>query len=363
MFNHKHYVPILKGKDGEFRSLEDLDPGVKESLTPLIEIPPIPWDYKNEQFQRSIDDHVQRIPDKLVRAWADQDRPMFLDFYRLSDLSQLQNGQHPLEYLASEARSNSVKIVPVTGINRSSAFQTAVRNVVNTDQSGLCIRIDGADYDRPGLQAELDTLINNIGVNHSEVDLILDLKPVSGLDISLLALTAKTLIRHCPYVTQWRTLTFASGAFPFDLRDFRPNSVNPVLRSDWEIWQSLAQDRGNLPKLPTFGDYAISHPELSEVDPRIITMSASLRYTGADSWLIFKEKNVQDHGFEQFNDICKKLVKRPEYPGPKFSWGDEYIYQCSQDQDGPGNAQTWRQVGTTHHLTMVVDQIANFPGI
>jgi hypothetical protein len=39
MFGYKHYVPILKGKDGEFRALEHLTPKIRRNLTPFIDIP------------------------------------------------------------------------------------------------------------------------------------------------------------------------------------------------------------------------------------------------------------------------------------------------------------------------------------
>lgn len=45
MFPLNDYVPILKGKDGEYGALGSLSPEEKERITPLIEIPPIPWDH------------------------------------------------------------------------------------------------------------------------------------------------------------------------------------------------------------------------------------------------------------------------------------------------------------------------------
>ena len=49
-FNHTHYVPTLKGRAGEYGALQAMTAEVKAALTPLIEIPPIPWDFDNVQF-------------------------------------------------------------------------------------------------------------------------------------------------------------------------------------------------------------------------------------------------------------------------------------------------------------------------
>jgi hypothetical protein len=88
-------------------------------------------------------------------------------------------------------------------------------------------------------------------------------------------------------------------------------------------------------------------------------MSASIRYTTPESWLIVKGRNVNQYGFEQYYDLCKQLIGRPEYVGPEFSWGDEFIWKCAQETAGTGNATTWRKVGVNHHLTLVARQLSN----
>ena len=49
MFDHKHYVPILGGKAGEYRALRELTPAIKSNLTPLVEVPPVQWDFENDR--------------------------------------------------------------------------------------------------------------------------------------------------------------------------------------------------------------------------------------------------------------------------------------------------------------------------
>jgi hypothetical protein len=82
-------------------------------------------------------------------------------------------------------------------------------------------------------------------------------------------------------------------------------------------------------------------------------------YTAQDDWLIVKGRNVRQYGFDQYFELCRALVGRPEYYGRDFSWGDNFIAQCATRELGPGNATTWRKVGTNHHLTVVVRALAN----
>ncbi len=66
MFDHRHYVPILKGKEGEYLSLRDLDLTVRIAFTPLIEVPQIPWDHQTESPAKTVDEHLRNVATRVV---------------------------------------------------------------------------------------------------------------------------------------------------------------------------------------------------------------------------------------------------------------------------------------------------------
>src|SRR5262245_3612211 len=81
MFDHKHYVPFLKGKRAEFPAIGRL--GSKDGVTPLFEaVPSLPADF---------------VPSKMEAAW-ERDRPYFIDLLFLDDedMSEGDAGGHPL---------------------------------------------------------------------------------------------------------------------------------------------------------------------------------------------------------------------------------------------------------------------------
>ena len=163
-----------------------------------------------------------------------------------------------------------------------------------------------------------------------------------------------------PQVAAWRQVVLAAASFPEDLSEVDAATVSTLPRREWELWSMLQRRPKLLPRQDfVFGDYGIAHPVPRELDPRTMRMSASIRYTTPDSWLVIKGRNVRQYGFEQYFDLCRALVNRPEYNGADFSWGDAYIAKCAERVSGPGNATTWRKVGTNHHLTLVARQIAN----
>jgi len=170
-------------------------------------------------------------------------------------------------------------------------------------------------------------------------------------------------VNRLPRLREWRTFTVAATSFPQNLTGLPPSDASLIPRQEWNLWTELSRLRiQRIARVPTFGDYAISHPEPAEVDPRIMRPSASVRYTCDLAWLILKARNLRDHGYEQFHDVCWVLVQRAEYCGRQFSWGDRYIDDCAAERVGTGNLTTWRKVGTSHHLAFAVHQIANEAG-
>ena len=159
-------------------------------------------------------------------------------------------------------------------------------------------------------------------------------------------------------MARWRSLVLIGGSFPQNLVGLAPDYISSITREEWRLWRALRQRANVVRRLPTFGDYGVAHPEPSEVDPRIMSPSASIRYTATDNWIVLKRRSLRVHGFEQFHEVCGVLIERPEYSGREFSWGDDYIWKCAHRQDGPGNLTTWRKVGTSHHLVFVTGDLA-----
>jgi hypothetical protein len=113
-------------------------------------------------------------------------------------------------------------------------------------------------------------------------------------------------------------------------------------------------------RLPTFGDYAIQHPdpplEGEESGPG---QRANIRYTTNKVTLVPRAVGpVVLEGREQYRDLCRQLVVQPEYAGGHFTWGDRLIADCASGIDEPGWQNHWRGAGTSHHLRHVVKQLS-----
>jgi hypothetical protein len=355
------YVPMLKGKEGEFAALEALKADVRPYLMPLIEIPGVPYDYANERPAKSLEDHVSGVAERLQRCW--RDAPLYVDLPWREDEEQLSGGRIALDAVLADCGRLGVKAVPVVSRTSSAKYLAAAGGYSKTVQLGVCIRLLVEDFEEDiDPEVEVDRLLAGLGgINVDSVDLIIDLEDL-GADSGRAVLVARSVFSMTPKKS-FRRMVLAAASFPEDLSDVDAATVTKLPRREWDLWKTLQRRPNNLPRRDLiFGDYAITHPVPKELDPRTMRMSANIRYTTRDSWLVVKGRNVRQYGFDQYFELCKDLVGRPEYEGRDFSWGDEYIEDCANEIAGPGNATTWRKVGTNHHLTLVTREIANLRG-
>jgi hypothetical protein len=354
------YVPVLKGKEGEFSALESLTSEVRSRLMPLIEIPDVPYDYANERPAKTLDDHVSGIAARLRKCWPEG--RLYLDLPWFEQDEYLSDGRVAIDGVLSECARLEVKAVPVISRASSMNYVSAAGRYSVIGGTGACIRLVVSDFEEDvDLDTEVDRLLEWLGgTSISLTDLVIDLEDL-GTDSGRALLIARSVFSMIPRKEKWRHIVLAAASFPEDLSDVDAATTTLLPRREWELWKTLQKRRNVLPRADLiFGDYTIAHPAPKELDPRTMRMSANIRYTAPNQWLVLKGRNVRQYGFDQYFELCKILVQRPEYCGSTFSWGDTYIADCAEGITGPGNATTWRKVGTNHHLTLVAQEIANW---
>jgi hypothetical protein len=335
---------------------------MRQALTPLVEIPPIPWDYDGQQPAKTIDQHLIKVGQKIDRAGG-SGRRIFVDLLWIPDSERMIDGGHPLTHVFESLRTRHVEAVPVVSLVRGDEYLLACRTIVDQDNRGVSVRLQREDFvDFDDVGSAVERILGTVGATVQNADLILDLRALTPDDRNLGIDAVINLVNRLPRLREWRTFTIAATSFPQNLTGLPPSDSSLIPRQEWILWVELARGRNRIARIPTFGDYAISHPEPAEVDPRVMRPSASIRYTCDPAWLVLKARNLRDHGYGQFHEMCRVLVRRAEYSGRQFSWGDQYIDDCAAERVGTGNLTTWRKVGTSHHLASVVHQLASVIG-
>jgi Beta protein len=368
-FNHGHYVPILKGKQGELDAIRETAPEIRGDFTPLVEVPPVPPKYIEGEDEpvpgKTIDLHVSDVSQKFTDALG-ANTPVFIDGYYIENEGELGNGEEPVTGIFEGLRKSGVRFIPTIGLDRVSEYTEAVREAIQEDRRGCCLRLVEPDLEGLSeLETQVASLMDALEVDAGAVDLIVDFGPNVPSRAAL-----PYQINALPLLKKWRTLTVASSSFPVNMEDVAQNSVVEFERREWTAWNFLRSKPKTLARMPTFGDYAINHPSLTDIDPRIMRMSPNIRYTSAVNYVIAKgqayprkkdpRKKTGVAASEQYPRLAEMVMKHPSWAGKKFSWGDGFIDACAR-KARVGNPTNWRAVGTCHHIASVVRQIASLP--
>ncbi|SRR5713226_6360865 len=333
-----HYVPVLRWKRAEKVALRQLTNGVRGQITPLLELVP------------TVDNSPSKVSTDLKSHWGFYS--CFLDLVNLPDADDV------VSVIFDTTRAAGLRAIPVTGLNRAPNYQTAIAKVALKDRRGACIRLLPHDLLSPSLAADLGRLLARLALNPEHVDLIADYQILSNF-----ALPYMELCRRLPNLARWRTFTTASGAFAKDLTEYEKNGQYTRSREDWLFWRS--QTDLDLPRRPTYSDYSIQYAFYEEPPDRA-NVSASIRYTAEDCWVIMRGEglfNESSPGNAQYAAHAQLLCERDEFSGANFSAGDRYIDNLSKGLEGPGNPETLLRAGINHHITLVTDQLSKSVGI
>lgn len=352
------YTPILKWRQGEYLALERLFESTKEHILPLAEIPPIEWDFENSRRAKTIDQHLQPFARRLHNKW--KRRTAFVDLCLLDPNERLADGRHPVSYIFEATRENGAFAIPVTGLGRDPAYQQAVRNVALTDHNGVCLRLSFEDIARSDVSVRIEAMSDYLDTAIHNIDIVVDMGSPNFHPLSTFSNALHVALSKIEQSSWCRSLCIAASSFPETMGALHRGSQR-LERSEWLLYKAFMAKAGGKYDHLRFGDYAIAHPVLPAQDMRLLRPSASLRYSINDAWFIVKGKNVRDYGFAQYVELCKEVVNSPYFAGENFSAGDAYILGCSEGRKSTGQLTVWRWVGTNHHLTKVVSDLANYP--
>lgn len=341
------YVPVLKGRQGEFAALAAIQPATRQQVLPLIEIVPGPAD--EPAAIRAV---VDRTCMKL-RRWAGS--RLLLDAGLLPTDIEMNDNSGAVRYAATRAIQHGIGATPVVRLNDEALAQADAAQVHKEHGGGVAIRLNAEDMDEDSedLDPALTDVLRRLSVNRSDADLVLDLGPVNG-DLAVRAGTrlVTDLLRDLSKIDDWRQIIVASGAFPADLSAVERWVIGEPRRYDAAVWDHL-QERRRIRRKPIYGDYATAHPVLASGPP--FPAAPQLRYTVGNSWLTLKGGRNDPRGHDQFYDVCEMIAQHPEFVGVALGKADARIADARAY--GPGNASTWREIGTTHHLDYVVRRL------
>jgi hypothetical protein len=353
------YVPILKWRMGEYQSLLRMHDDLKPKMLPLVELCPPEYDFEAERLKKTIDEQLATFAQRLKQKWVG--RLAFVDGLFLDPNDRMIGDVHPITFIFDSVRNLGGRAIPVTGLERDEAYQEAVKGAAKADGLGVCLRVSLDEVADGSFEDRIEKLLASLEVPLSEAHIVLDLRAANFEPVEAFAALLAALVESSVTLAKGRSLTLAGTAFPPSMGKIKTRTTE-LKRFEWLTYKAVYAALSAVARRPLFGDYAIAGPERVSIDMRKVKPAASVRYTSNDIWFVAKGSNVRDNGFEQFRGLCKEMVKSEFYLGRDFSKGSEYVYDCAFAGASTGNLTTWRWVGTNHHMTKVLDDLAIFAG-
>lgn len=347
------YVPVLKWRGGECMALERLTDGDRDWITPLLEITPPEFDFETRTLKKTLDQHFAPFGKRLKTKWGT--RPAFIDTRFLSPTDRLLDTTHPLAFLMTAARAVGARLTPVTSLQRDLAHDNALAEALEQDGRGLALRCSLDEFADPGFNTSARKRLECFGLDAASADLLIDLADSSLEPAEDLADLLISCLQSAAIVGEARSLVMLGTGFPRSMGEVK-KGVQSVPRKEWKLYKALANKLPAGVRRPTFGDYAISSPELVTGDMRRLKPAATVRVAVEDAWIIAKG-GASRGNLAQFKALCGQIMeKSPLAEG--MSAGGDYIRLCAVGKASTGNQTTWRWVGTNHHLTMVLADLA-----
>ena len=365
MFDHNHYVPILKWKRGERYALAQLSDAQKELITPIFEIPPIPYDHQQRVFKKTLDEHLNNFGNDMLDCLPSS-KTVFIDGHtihddgRLGSSATLSNNLTPIEHTIIEAQQAGFNAIPVTSFLRYQEYHFAVDNCISNFNNGVALRLFPTDLeDHLTFIQSLEHWLNETNIPKNTIDIIIDFQEIDPHNPGVTLNNIFSTLARFPYLNEWRTYTILSTSMTENLSAIQTGTNSQIPRIEWDIYTQILSS--NLTRYPTYGDYTVGHPGWFDFDPVTMNAGANIKYTVDNYFLIFRGHGIKNRGLAQMLGLCNHVIQHPQYCGQQFSFGDDYIMKCANGTISTGNPETWVRVNVNHHLTFILNSLTTLP--
>ncbi|MGX1633763.1 beta family protein [Streptomyces albidoflavus] len=290
------YVPVLKGKAGEFYALAHTSPAVRRLIRPVMEL--VPDDQVRDLLETFCDHAMNYVPDHMV---------LTVDCGALSSARVLEgDAGGPVARVSESLGLRGRSMSPVFRPSDRADVLSEVAQAAAEHGHGACLRVSvpGADAETVPDEGHLHALLASVRLEPEEVDLLLDAGPVTGPSRNTLTFRVLDALKALPG-RPWRSVCLASGAFPVNLTGFPRNRATPVVREDARLWRDITERWSGTPL--DYGDFGVTHPRMpprsrGRPDP-------NMRYTTGSYWQVFVYPKVKS-GNDDFFDLSRYGASR-----------------------------------------------------
>lgn len=351
------YMSALRMKKGELEGLCWLRDDVAKCMIPMLIVPPAKE--RSSSSQESLFAASASIPDVggvLSKYWVN--RPAFVDSRVLFKEYGADKAVEWLPELFKRARNLGVLATPVASLVTLEAMGTAgfKAAISFSDELMFGLSIQSGDLTDPSLGTRIQTTLADLGLKPSGCALIADFTDADLSDPSLVAPIIRSSLEQLQGLGQWQSIVFLGTHYP-EKNPAQPGQTHVQPRNEWLAWIKAVKFDPSTAQQMVFGDFAADSAKIDFKAGRAQPIR-HIRYATASNWLVVRGVR-EGSDYEIMKDVFQRIVESAEFSGKTFSNADTYIFDVAHNNTPKaGNATTWRQVNTTHHITRVVADIA-----
>lgn len=351
MTQHHVYVPIIKGKRNDIQAVGMLRDEVRSLVKPLVEAMPV------NRAKSSVEDHIQKFVRYIVKHIPSGE--IFVDFFGLMPDEKLEDGSDAtitgFELLQSLGRS----VTPTYGLARNDELWASLGPIVEGFGKGFCFRLSIDDLDDNAEESWTQVIerSSDLGLAPRQVDLVIDLRFVGNHDESQLNELVVDFVALNPQASTYRSIVVAGSSAMKTVGEIEKDDVGEVVRRELYVWSTLRRDVDDSLQL-LFGDYGVIHPDFSDFGSSKY-MNAKIRYTAGDRIIYYRGHGLiyPKKDYAQYHNLARKACSDPRFRGASASFGDSYLYQCSNRLIKPGTPSTWVRADMNRHISYTAPQV------
>lgn len=354
------YVPALRWRQAEYQALLRLGSAVKNRIVPLITIPPIEFDFETRKPKKTVHEHVRPFVGRYKEKWGQ--RPSWLALDDSIATGRMNDGAHVFDHVLDGLRAHCALAIPVLRLGTDAETKAAATRAAALDRHGIGINLRLEDLMHDDIGTRVKGLLADVGGSPEGADLLVDLGAPDYEPYHAFAEALVPALERLGDTRAFRNLVLLGTAIPESFGPLAKGS-HELPRHDWLFYKCLLERLPTAMRRPIYGDHTIVHPSFTAaIDFRTIKPPGKIVYTTDSTWAVRKGGAFQSDP-DQMYEHCSVITRDPRFGfrGASFSSGDDYLEKCADGAEKPSNLTRWKEVGVSHHITMVVHDLANLP--
>lgn len=334
------YLPIFRWKRGERVGLRHVTHQAKGRTLPIFLLGTDQFKAKAATKNHAAVPAPDLFSQQVAHDWGQL--PFCLDGSSLPDGPV----HHPISAIAASTRAAGLHLIPATNLGASAQYQAAILAIRQTDNHGVCLRIDLQEA------TSMAAWIPQWPHPLNQTDLVVDFGEAVA-QVAALGAALDNVFLNLTHGPQWRTISIAGTSMPPNFGGFTAG-LHLIPRTEYALWQRLAALA--LPYQLDCGDYASVSPGLTP--PNIAWgFPINVKYSQPADFLICRgvrtdgplgvDMDVQlvGHAASIVGYAARVLVAN--------CWADDVINSIANGNSPPQGLEHWVQLSVNRHVELM----------